>query len=300
MKKLILSDESINSYGYRVLTKGIDLSAYKKNPVVLYNHNRYQGLVGKGVDVGIVGNQLVAKEIEFYEGNEYAADIKRKYEQGFLNAFSIGIQILETSDDPKDLLKGQRYATVTKSKLVEFSIVEMPSNSNAVRLYDENMQELSISDLTILSNPLETVDLALPKKVEEQNKNLISMKNLLQKLGLADNATEEQAIEALVKLQNQTKTLSEGIAKVCKKLGAFENEPEKEQAFQKLAASDLDSALVFLSAPAKKEEAKKEQSTTEQVSLSDVLKSFQGLSQEKPKEEPKKGSYEHYMQSIKK
>ncbi|WP_338813646.1 HK97 family phage prohead protease [Bernardetia sp. Wsw4-3y2] len=285
MKKLILSDESINSYGYRVLTKGIDLTAYKKNPIVLYNHNRYQGLVGKGIDVAIVGNQLVAKDIEFYEGNNYAADIKRKFDEGFLNAFSIGIQILETSDDPKDLAKGQRYATVTKCKLVEFSIVEMPSNSNAVRLYDENMQELSMSDLTILSNPLDTVDLALPK-VEEQTKNLISMEKLLQKLGLASNATETQAIEAFDKLQNElTQKLSATTQKVIEKYVKFDSE-EKKKAFATLAAIDFDSALSLLGdTTSEKTEGKKEESKKTEIptlSLLDAIKQLQtGNTQEK-------------------
>lgn len=36
----LLSDESVNSYGTRVLTAGIRLDDYEKNPVVLWNHTR--------------------------------------------------------------------------------------------------------------------------------------------------------------------------------------------------------------------------------------------------------------------
>jgi len=40
MKRIVISDESINSYGFYVKTDGIDLTAFLKNPVMLWNHNR--------------------------------------------------------------------------------------------------------------------------------------------------------------------------------------------------------------------------------------------------------------------
>lgn len=39
-KTFVLSDESVNSYGFRVLTDGIALDNFKKNPVMLWNHTR--------------------------------------------------------------------------------------------------------------------------------------------------------------------------------------------------------------------------------------------------------------------
>ena len=43
LKRCVLSDESINCYGYRVLTSGIDLSAFRKNPLLLWAHFRDEG-----------------------------------------------------------------------------------------------------------------------------------------------------------------------------------------------------------------------------------------------------------------
>jgi hypothetical protein len=42
-KRIILSDSSLNRYGYRVLTSGMLLEAFKKNPVMLYMHFRDEG-----------------------------------------------------------------------------------------------------------------------------------------------------------------------------------------------------------------------------------------------------------------
>ena len=36
----VISDESVNSYGYIVKTDGIDITAFERNPVMLYMHER--------------------------------------------------------------------------------------------------------------------------------------------------------------------------------------------------------------------------------------------------------------------
>ena len=43
-KRIILSDSSLNCYGYRVLTSGMSIEAFKKNPIMLYMHFRDEGL----------------------------------------------------------------------------------------------------------------------------------------------------------------------------------------------------------------------------------------------------------------
>ena len=40
-------DESVNTYGFRMLTSGADLTEYEKNPVVLYNHNDWEAPIGR-------------------------------------------------------------------------------------------------------------------------------------------------------------------------------------------------------------------------------------------------------------
>ena len=36
----VISDESVNSYGKVILTDGIDISQFERNPVMLYMHER--------------------------------------------------------------------------------------------------------------------------------------------------------------------------------------------------------------------------------------------------------------------
>lgn len=241
----ILSDESLNEKGFRVLTKGIDLSQFEKNPVVLYNHNRFEGTIGKAI-VQKQADKLVAKEITFYEGNEYAKDKKQKFEGGFLNAFSVGIQIIETSDDIKSLLPGQRYATVTKSKLIEFSLCEFPANQNAVRLYDEDLQELNCEELTCLS-------------IESKQRSILpkfkSMDKIIAELGLAADTNEESVVAKIQELKNEIAKAKEDAidvaSKLLVKLGISD---DKQKAFKKVANVDIDAALSLIDINPKKDE----------------------------------------------
>lgn len=144
-KRVVLSDSSLNRYGYRVLTSGLDIEAFKKNPVMLWAHFRDEGSpiwgnylpIGHWEDIQINDDELSAIPV-FDLVDETSKIIAAKYEAGTLSASSIGIKILATSSEKEFLLPGQTRETVTKSELMEASIVDIPANSNAVRLYDRS------------------------------------------------------------------------------------------------------------------------------------------------------------------
>jgi hypothetical protein len=149
-KKFICSDNGINSYGFRVLTSGIDLSGFKKNPVGLFNHCNddddpsYNGPICIWPDLAVEGDTLTGTPT-FDMKDLKAAEIARKVEEGFLNAASIGFQILAISEDPADMLPGQTLPTITKCRLMEISIVDIPSNMNAVCCYDDSGKRLELN-----------------------------------------------------------------------------------------------------------------------------------------------------------
>jgi HK97 family phage prohead protease len=149
-KKFICSDNGINSYGFRVLSSGIDLTGFKKNPVGLFNHcnndddPNYNGPICIWPDLALEGDNLVGTPV-FDLKDPKAAEIARKVDEGFLNACSIGFQILSISEDPADMLAGQTYPTITKCQLMEISIVDIPSNMNAVCCYDESGKRLELN-----------------------------------------------------------------------------------------------------------------------------------------------------------
>ncbi len=123
----VLSDESRNSYGFVVLTEGIDTTAFERNPVMLYMHNRDGNVIGRWDNIRKEGKRLLADAV-FDESTELGAQVKKQVESGFLRAVSIGIE-----DIAKEVLNG--VETVTKCRLIEVSVVDIPSNENAVKLF---------------------------------------------------------------------------------------------------------------------------------------------------------------------
>lgn len=148
-KRIILSDSSLNRYGYRVLTSGMRLEAFKKNPVMLYMHLRDEGspiwgetkAIGHWEDIQLEGDVLSAIPV-FDKADDLSKVIAAKYEAGTYNAASVGIRIIATSANEDLLVPGQTRETVTESELMEASIVDIPANSNAVRLYDNSISAI--------------------------------------------------------------------------------------------------------------------------------------------------------------
>ena len=55
-KEFCLTDNSVNVYGYRLLTAGLDLAQYKKNPIGFLMHDREGGVLVKWEDLRIEGD----------------------------------------------------------------------------------------------------------------------------------------------------------------------------------------------------------------------------------------------------
>ena len=106
----VFHTEDLNSYKFWILLAGMNLSRYKKNPVLLYSHNGEIMSIGKVNNLRIENNQLVG-EVEFDEDDAIGKELKRKYEKGYMSGFSIGFRPVEISDDKKYYKKGQVFST---------------------------------------------------------------------------------------------------------------------------------------------------------------------------------------------
>lgn len=197
MKTFILHDETVNTYGFRMLTSGADLTAFRANPVMLYNHNDWEMPIGRWVNVRVEGTQILA-EADFDMGDKQAAEIARKVESGYISACSVGAWVKECSSDPMTYLEGQTEPTVTRWSLREASICNIPANHNALALYDadgKRVQEVDYSTILQLTDiiPTHSSNTSMTKKI-----------NAL--LSLSDDATEEKVLETLSdKLEQMTK-----------------------------------------------------------------------------------------------
>jgi HK97 family phage prohead protease len=128
--EMIGSTESLDRDGESIALDAWDIKQFKKNPIILPQHNYSRPAIGKAKDVRIKDGALVFK-IEFPEdGVNPEADTYRKlYKAGFMNASSVGF-IPKTWEDGDG--KKTPFRKFTKVELLELSLVSVPSNPTAL------------------------------------------------------------------------------------------------------------------------------------------------------------------------
>lgn len=179
-KRVRISNCSINSYGTRVLTSGMDVEQYQRNPVLLYMHERGQ-VIGYVKDLKVEGEDVTG-ELLFDEATELSKRCKKQWEFGSLKMVSVGIDIVEMSEEKSMLVQGQTRPTIVKSKLFEVSLVDIGSNDDAIVMKKDGRQiELGKDGVC-----------AIPLLNNNQNINQMDQKVIALQLGLPDTATEDE------------------------------------------------------------------------------------------------------------
>ena len=248
-----LTNDTLNSYGYRVLTKGVDITQYERNPILLYMHNR-------GKAIGLIKdikkeNGEITGELAFDEATELSIQCKKQWDFGSLRMVSIGFEIIETSEAPEHLVTGQRYATVTKARLIEVSLVDIGANNDAIRLH-KNGQLITLGD---------GGDCPLPLLNHKPTNNppQMELKALALQLGLPETADEAAVNAKLAELraanddaenvrkENERLKLAQITAAVDGAIAAKKIPAEKKQHFldlgTKFGIDDLNATLDAMS-----------------------------------------------------
>lgn len=212
---MVLSNSTLNRNGFRVLTSGIEIEQYKRNPVLLWMHHRpYRGTKDEVLPLGRIenlhfdGDNLIGTPI-FDLTDDFTRSVSAKWESGTLNMVSVGLTILELSNDPKDLLPGQRYETLIRCRLDEVSVVDIAANDDAVKLYKDG-QEVKLS--CGADSPIPPLQLLT---------NNINMNNIALLLNLPATASEQDILAAIAALQadaNKSVSLAQKVTDLQKQL----------------------------------------------------------------------------------
>lgn len=233
MATWILNDETkVNSYGFRLLNSGLDLDRFRENPMMLAMHRDWDlnAVIGRWKNIRIEGHLLKADD-EFDMDDEEAKKIAGKANRGFLKGCSLGFLFLEeffvkALDGVFELQKSEPY---------EGSIVVIPSNKNAVRLYSapgvlmtEDQVKLKLS---AMSSKVEVPNTEKPKPNFNMEKFTLSGAALgvLLAAGLNDQNDPVAVNAAIAKLGADLKT-------------AQGNEAAAKQALQTLKDAQLTAA----------------------------------------------------------
>lgn len=168
------------------------MDQYNRNPVLLYMHQRGQ-VIGCVKDLRVEGDEVTG-ELVFDEATELSQRCKKQYEFGSLKMVSVGIDILELSEDPKLLVQGQTSPTIAKSKLFEVSLVDIGANDDAIVLQKDGKRIELGKDGGVELPLLHNINNNQKTKTMDQEK-------LALQLGLPKDADEATIIAKLTKLQ---------------------------------------------------------------------------------------------------
>ncbi len=229
-----LHDESVNTYGFRMLTDGANLDEFRKNPVMFLNHDDWRLPIGRWENIRVEGGRILADAV-FDEADEEAVKVMRKVENDFLRMASIGTWPPEETSDAFDLkMPGQTGPTVTKWTMREASIVTIGANHNALAMYDR------ATGKRIDNESLDRILRLADTNIHQNTNNMV--KTLKEILGLKDGDTDADVastVEALLgdkaRLEAENAELKEAAAK----------RSEEDRAARQVEAATLVDAAVL-------------------------------------------------------
>ncbi len=142
--EFIASDETVDRYGDIVRAAGWEVANYKRNPIVLFQHQNAVP-VGISTKVWIDGKKLMARIKMAAEGTSAFIDTLRKLlDQKIIRAVSVGFQPTKDPnlirDEKNDRITGMEFVG---QELLEISLVSVPANPSALSL----AKSLSIPEL---------------------------------------------------------------------------------------------------------------------------------------------------------
>ncbi len=126
----VASEESPDRMGDVIMAAGWKLDAFRQNPVFMLSHDHSGLPIGKVADVRIEGKQLLAS-VQFDTADPLSAQVKGKYERGFMKAVSVGFRPLSYEDIADNT--GKRTGLMFKeAELLELSAVAVPAHASAL------------------------------------------------------------------------------------------------------------------------------------------------------------------------
>lgn len=218
-KRVRITNSSVNSYGTRVLTNGLDISQYERNPVLLYMHERGT-VIGYMKDLRLEGDELTGEPV-FDEASELSQRCKKQWDFGSLRMVSIGIDIIETSESPEHILQGQSRPTITKSKLDEVSVVDIGANDDAIVLKKDGRRLIN-------ENINEVLHLMKPNNNQQKLKEM-KLNEIALLLGLPETADEtkvKETISSMMELRSALEASTKEVETLSAQIATLKEEKE--------------------------------------------------------------------------
>ena len=152
--EVIISTSALARDGHILESSGCDLSNYKNNPIVLWQHNP-DIPVGRANDLSVASNEIRARITFAPAGISPKADeVRGLVKNGIVSGVSVGFDVIESEPlDPKQPRGGQRF---TKWELLECSFCSVPADPGAAVTSRSKQQERNMTTQTRAGKKLST------------------------------------------------------------------------------------------------------------------------------------------------
>lgn len=134
----IASTPDPDRYG-DVVAPSWNLEAFKANPVIMHGHDYEGPVVGKAVEIDLVGDTLMMRvKFDESETNPVGRRLANQYREGFMQAFSVGFAPGRSTERSKLPVDHPAYVAerggyyFEENALLEVSAVAIPANPHAL------------------------------------------------------------------------------------------------------------------------------------------------------------------------
>lgn len=242
------SAESIDRDGDVIRQKGIDLKAYRKNPVVLFAHGRGMGQLPVARSMKLFRSEDGLKSFSvdrFTEAdvNQLGDTVFRMLSStpAFLNAASIGFLPLKVEErEVEDDEQGRFWAPADFKKVekLEHSIVPVPANSDALR----GAKSAGIDLFPIKTWAEGVLDL-------DDKDPLLTREHLERCYQIANNNRRTFSVPEIKGEQDEVPRVEEAVAiddEVSEIIASFEAEPKEEDVAEETTKTEESTSKVSL------------------------------------------------------
>lgn len=224
MRFILCDGNNINSYGFRTNLNGLNLERFNSNPVMLFSHDS-EKVIGRWEDIKIEDGKLTAEAV-FDEEDEDGKRIAGKVKRGFLKGCSIGMYVEYMDVDENDVV------TALKAELLEASICAIPSDSNAIVLYDQNRKRLTVDEVKQMCLSINPKNNSMTEQEIKQLQASVSEKDT--------KIAELQKENTELKSQIATAKKNEVESFLAAKIAEGKIDESEKEGFAKLAVNDFE------------------------------------------------------------
>lgn len=205
--EFIVTKDIVDRDSERVLPLGAILDNFKKNPIMFYNHMRWDGGIGTWDNIKVSDGEISMFGY-ISDSTEYSKEKLGLVKDGVIRTASMGFRPKKWSDDTKDKLEGQLGVTILEYEVIEVSITDVPANPEAVMKSMDKKDYKVYNDFKSWQEDKDGVIIKSYQIENFLNMNILEVVNKFLGTSFGADAKQED-VEAAFKKMSETKGMSQ-------------------------------------------------------------------------------------------